>query len=1076
MDSGTAECRLCLSQKELVLVFNCDDEGPKKMNELILLTTGVEILEKDVISRKICTNCSKVVIKMHEFREKSIKTDKYLKEKCIEHLRATEMKIPNTNVTITTTKQLRKEKLDDSNHNISQTELSDLDGSKKDEKYSFSYNSNIPKKVKVHGSVSELFTRHPNLKLRTDVLPFDVNPFISLELDAVEKYCSDNNINFKLAAGRANSNCSSSISENQSFNPNNLENDQAQFKVTPVSTKHVDDTKFKIISNDPSKRRREDSESNETITATQHSKIKRRRLSSNDFVSDTDQSGPTLFETLELKPSQPSSKQIKTHKCNICLSVHKSAKALKVHYQEHFRCSFCKARFRIVERRISHEKKCAVGHALNSKPYVELTKVDLDLNVMNKYRLHNYNAGINTNSMHCNGVIELSDDDEPVMKSTNITNVRVVGTESSSIEKVTNEYETTHSSAKYNTFSHSPATISHNELLPQTEVSNIPNADEPSVQYSSTAIVKPDIKLPGNTLLNTNNLNGSDIVLLKELLQHAKRVKSRSLKQPTSEDITRNGTMKNMFLQLGLYKVPVNIRQGQHCVTISRAESEINREVTMWNDIKTLHLFNKKANLDINNITVKQNETVRTNSPATNNNPATNPATLQSVSVPVVLNAAVSKIHQTIENRLTPNTQRSKTHCSSQDQTKVPSSNIPPQSSTAVTFPNGARTVLSPLLTPNFLNTSKAHFLNSRNNTSPHNTNPSPPQILPYTSNNAIVNNARNNYQQEFIPSITSINSTNGISQVFRPPGDVVMTGNHRSILRPNNTSPLNRNASSPQIVPHIPNNLIGNNATHNSRQEFIPLSSPSPNSISPVFRSSDVIMTGSNHPSILRPNNTPPLNGNASLPQITSHALNNAIFNNTTNDYRPEFIDVSVAPIHSPNSISQDFRSSGGSVVIDSNHRSILRSVTNPGVTDYNLTNYNHLSAGPNQRNVQFAYLNSNQQITAPSPNNQRVILNSLVANADTTQYNNLQHNALNTISLTTNNDPNNFSTSSIPTYTPNDNTNNFSTSSIPSYTPKDHTNNFSTSSIPCQTSILPNNFTFSRPMIRVKSLHELR
>ncbi|XP_050514314.1 GATA zinc finger domain-containing protein 14-like isoform X8 [Diabrotica virgifera virgifera] len=933
MDTSTAECRLCLSQKDLVLVFNCDDVGLKTMKELILLTTGVEILEKDVISRKICTHCSKFVIKMHEFRERSIKTDKYLKEKCIEHLRATEMKIPNTNVTITTTKQLRKDKLDDSNHNnhsICQNELNELDGSEKDENFiildSYSLNSDIPQKVKVHETVSELFTRNPNLKLRSDVLAFDLNPFISLELDAVEQYCSDNNINLKLAAERANSNCSSEES---------------------ISRDNLKEAQFKIISNDSSTRKRKSSESNETVAATQQSKVKKRRLPSSDFIPDTDQSNPTLFETLGLKPS--SSKKTKTHKCNICLSVHKSAKVLKFHYQEHFYCNFCKARFKLIERRISHEKKCTVGHALNSKPYVELTKVDLDLNITNKYLLHNCNAGINTNSIHCNEVIELSDDDEPVIKSTSITNVRVVGTEFSSIEKVTNVTETelntvtTYSPAKSNTSPQSPAaTVGNNEILPQIEVSDTPNAEVLPVQYASTAIVRPDVRIKGDILLNKDNLNGSDIVLLKELLQNAKRVVSKSLKEPTSKEITRNGTMKNMFLQLALYKVPVNIRHGQHCVTISGPESETNKEVTMWNHKTPLPLINRKTNTDITNITLKPSETVPTNSPATNNNPASETALTNtvktdnretvhsSVSVQSIVNDAISKIYQTIENMLMPNTESSQTHCSSQDQTKV---NMPSQSSVPVTFPNGVQTAFPQRFIPNFLNTSNAHLLNSRHNNSPVNSNASSPQILPHAQNNVMVNNLTNNSRQQLTaPSSTSINSTNGISQVFRSP-NVTMTGsNHRSILRPNNNSPLNSNVTSQQIVLHTPNNVIVNNMPNSSQQQFTPLSSTSINStngMSQVFRSPNATMIGSNHPSILRPG-------------------------------------------------------------------------SNPLVTDSTITNYNRLSAPPNQNNVQFTYSNSNnRQITLPLLNNESVILNPLVANRNTTQNeftnNNIPENTLN-------------------------------------------------------------------------------
>uniref|UniRef100_A0A6P7H073 GPI-anchored protein pfl2 isoform X3 n=1 Tax=Diabrotica virgifera virgifera TaxID=50390 RepID=A0A6P7H073_DIAVI len=1082
-------------------------------------------------------------------------------EKCIKHLTATKMKIPNTNVTITTKKLLRKEKLDDCNNNNDNLCQNESDESKKEENNRYSHNASIPRKVSVHKSVSELFLRHPNLKLRTDVLAFDVSPCVSLELDEVEKYCNDNNINLKLATERAtrvntarkkttalnnknisnwNSSSEANTSKDKIISPNNPENAQAplkvspisirlgedrnNFKVTPISIKLADDrAKFKIIS-DSSKRKRESSENTETITVTKQSKIKRRRLSSSDFTSDKDQTNPTLFETLGLKPSQPSSEQTNTYKCNICLSVQKNAKALKHHYREHFCCSFCKTRFRLVERRISHEKKCTVRHALNSKPYVKLTRVEL----INKYPLHSGNSVINKNSVDCNEVIVLSDDDEPVIKSTNVSNVSnslvsksnsgvllgithaqnsrskvsrpekqiktanavsVVTTESSSIEKGTNDGEaelgkiTTYSPAKSNTFPKPPATVGTNDVLPQTDVSSN-NAEVPPVQYSSTAIVRPDVKIKEDTLLNANNLNGSDITLLKELLKHAKGVESKSLKEPTPEDISRNGTMKNMFLQLALYRVPVNIRHGQHSVTFSKAETEINKEVTMWDDINPLSLLNRNANMDITNVSLNPSETVLVNSGQTNN-----PATLQrSVPVPVILNSAVSRMHQTLGIMLTPNTQYSKTHSSSQAQTIISSPNTPSQSSVTVTSPNGVRTVFSQSFTPNFLNNSNAHLLNSTNNTSPQNSNASSQQILPRTLNNEIVNNATNSSQKEFIPiSNTSINSTNGVSHVFRSPGDlrtVVIDG--KSVV--------------------IDSNIIGyqrlRGAPTQSNMQFIYSNSNNRQIAAPLLNNQRVILNATVANCTTTQNTVTSNNIQQNILNTTSLIPNTNISNNFSNFSVPQTPVVPPAPLLNNQCVILNATVANGNTTPSTGTSNDIQQ---------NTLNTTSLIPNTNTSNNFSNFSVPQTPVVPPAPllNNQCVILNATVANGNTTPStvtsNDIQQNTLNTISLIPNtNTSHNFNTFRVPqtpvvppapllnnqcvilnatvangNTTPSTGTSNDiqqNTLNTTSLIPNTNTsNNFNTFRVP-QTPVVPNNLTYSKPMIRVKNICDLK
>ncbi|CAG9839427.1 unnamed protein product [Diabrotica balteata] len=961
-------CRLCLSEKELNCVFK-NNSNKVDLQEVIFITTGVQILENDIISRKICLNCSNTVIKIQEFREISINSDRYLKEKCIEHLKVAEIKIPNTDVTITTRKRHIKEKQDDPSTSVPEKtdcnilSQNKLDVSKEEESDDYSHNSNIPMKVTVHESVSKLFALYPNLKLRTGVLVFDLNPFVSLELDAVEKYCDDNNINLKLTSESVDN---VNIADQKTIPKNNfsdlnfcsetniLEDKESftnpqsnhatlrmtrfrikqvdilnKFKVGPIrTTRSNNPSKFNIIPEDSFKRSRESSKSEVSVTDTQQSNLKRRKLLSSDFISNTD---------------------------NIC----------------YFYCSFCKAKFRDIEYRLCHEQKCTVGQALNSKPYVELIKVDLDLKIRKKYLLHDTIS--DQKQVSPNEVIELFNNDQSLVDSTIVTNI---ATEPNNVVNVENKFETESKNHidNCNTFSQTIDTLGNKEPLPQIGVSNTPNGVVPAnvlpLQYLSTAIVRPTIILRNDSLLNDSNMCGSDIALLKELIQNSKRIlrKDPLMQTVASKDITQTWTVKNMFSQLRLYKVPIKIRCGAHSISSSTPEIKIEKEVDIWHDIKPIILINTNSMVDINKTILRPSGIVLTNSLRTNKKDSSltiKTGSLRTNKKTILLKRSISsQTPQNIGNGV--KMKISRIISSTQKKNKVCSQNISStQSSATITPSNSVQTVFS--------QNSGTIITNVYNQTQVN---------LPQTLNSSI--NTTNNYtEQIFTPNL--LNNTSNVQQIFIPA---------------NNT--LTSHGSHLQILSHTLNNAVVNNIDNNSQQMYIPLSSNSINStncISQVFGSSSgTVMPATNQSSILIPV-TNPMVPDGSIPNL--NVINP--LSNVPNQITPlSTVPNQITPLTTiPNQITP--------VSTVPNQITPLSTVPN---------HITPLSTVPNQTNVGFTYSYSNNTQNAVSlVNNPPILVNSPVPNCNVTSSifasNEVQQNMLGTVNFTPNNMTDTFSTS---------------------------------------------------------------
>nr|XP_022914648.1 uncharacterized protein LOC111425103 [Onthophagus taurus] len=73
-------CRLCLSNENLVDVFDEQLTNAYKLRLCVVLCTGIEIEATDQVSKLICNSCSSLVIDLYKFRRAAVANDKSLKK------------------------------------------------------------------------------------------------------------------------------------------------------------------------------------------------------------------------------------------------------------------------------------------------------------------------------------------------------------------------------------------------------------------------------------------------------------------------------------------------------------------------------------------------------------------------------------------------------------------------------------------------------------------------------------------------------------------------------------------------------------------------------------------------------------------------------------------------------------------------------------------------------------------------------------------------------------------------------------------------------------------------------------
>ncbi|KAG5879354.1 hypothetical protein JTB14_030985 [Gonioctena quinquepunctata] len=603
-------CRLCLSKESLVWVFDKRFDRNDHMKDVIFITTGVEIHPKDVVSQKICTKCMQDAIKLFEFRQESVKTDKYLREQCREALKTTEMKIPNTDVTIKTER-------------IEEDEIKQPPPRSKPP----TPKSNPP--YRVHPTIISLFKKYPEMHLPSICLLSHVDPVISLEMDAVEDYFKNNKLDMQKYARAALRACTpkrtpatrkpSESNSSSSKETDTVNNDSAMpststaqpeisghtepsNKVPPLNIK-INQTGYTIVklpnSVDGNSHGgadiQEETQPREKLSETRSKSLeedsdedlgrkpkKRRRLSDIDFLShpETKKSLSTQFPDIRpgvrLKPSdEPTSivsykdKSMTLFQCTICSSIHYSAKHLKAHQQRHLWCQFCKLKLKSVEMKQQHiNSSCLVKEAMNKLPQVAVEKVEINLDVRRKYpeafSAFSPIAGLvqidsaNKSTAGCDDVIEIMSDEEDARVPPKC------------------------------------AAAGKSEAPPKSE----------------PTVIKPDITIKNDRVMDTLNTKAPHLDLLKQLLTKYKKLQlladgASQTEFPSNESIevcraNYSAELKNLKHLLHTYKIPVVVEHGPlnasyNYQPVPRRE----KKLKLWNDSNPIDV--KTPNIPISN-------------------------------------------------------------------------------------------------------------------------------------------------------------------------------------------------------------------------------------------------------------------------------------------------------------------------------------------------------------------------------------------------------------------------------------------------------------------------------------------
>ncbi|XP_074034412.1 uncharacterized protein isoform X2 [Leptinotarsa decemlineata] len=410
MDSYTDVCRLCSSTHDLLWVFDKKLPGAAtiSLKDIIFAISGVEIFQNDIVSQKICSKCCQISMKMFQFREQSMKNDQILKNRYAEMLinSKVKLKIPNTNITISAEKVEPKQE--------SKTEVSKT-------------------KLLVHPSITELFKYHPQIRLPSVCLNSNISTYVSLEMNAVEKYFRDRKLDMQkycqfsskcyrriakkkgsakpLSKPKASEVPEKAIVRKKVIDPQRKEPDDTVKSVsttvknnTPphisiiVKEKKSVETISVPIKNVKEKPTSEDSNTSNKrkLTSEDSNTSNKRILTPEDSSAEKNLEKPTFIESLGLTPKKKSNcdttgtlyldKSVPLFMCDICNSLQYSAKELKRHKLKHLKCQFCKLKFKSIDWKLIHiDKYCKIKNMMNNLPAVELEKVEFNIKVRNEY-------------------------------------------------------------------------------------------------------------------------------------------------------------------------------------------------------------------------------------------------------------------------------------------------------------------------------------------------------------------------------------------------------------------------------------------------------------------------------------------------------------------------------------------------------------------------------------------------------------------------------------------------------------------------------------------------------------------
>ncbi|CAG9857937.1 unnamed protein product [Phyllotreta striolata] len=569
-------CRLCLSTKELVLVFDERLNQKIDMKNVIFLTTGVEILDTDLISQKICSTCQQVTEKVHQFRQRAQKTDKFLKDQLCEEIK----KIPDRKVTakvsnadaITSIGANTEKKSPISEKKLPviattsvneinnkpdrpQVEIECLDiqevTSKSDVPVADEKNVEAPSTpcVQKDGSSSE--TPSDLLDINPSSSPSRSEETEEEPIQWASKDVADNSTNTKVTVDDSVKNLFSkhpnlklpNFALNYNYHPfvsleidfveeyfqrNNL-NMSKQVKCSIKNYKKS----LKQIANDSETTPRV---CDNPVKKPKKSKSKHKKSDESSKMQQSleelatkqdDVESPTLMDTLKLLPKE------NVIRCNICNLPLSDEDSLVLHKKQHLQCPSCKTEFDSLASRNEHDNQCLVKRCLDSEVTVDLTRLD-------RKKLDKYS----------NETIEISDDE-------------AVPTPSIPVETVSNQYR------------------------------------------SSTSIIRPVVEISDNNLLTNLDSSVHESILLKELVKNIKK-KSISHSTPFQHssppvvEHTKQKTakIKSLVSLLNNYnRVPVEVKRGKFSVSFV-ATKNIPKKRKVFNissepiDVKSNKFFN----------------------------------------------------------------------------------------------------------------------------------------------------------------------------------------------------------------------------------------------------------------------------------------------------------------------------------------------------------------------------------------------------------------------------------------------------------------------------------------------------
>ncbi|CAG9766136.1 unnamed protein product [Ceutorhynchus assimilis] len=601
----TDVCRLCpvssVSNTQLINVFDERFSGKYNIKEVILVTTGIEVLQNDLISVKICDRCLNITLKMFKFRQDAIQQDKSLRGKLSDKLKQffadQEIRIPNTEVRI------------------------------KRETPSTSSAKKIKKDLDVHNSVTQMFNVFPTLKLPSICMKQDMAPFVSLPMGDVEKYFKDRKLNMNQYISKSPAASMSNriakkrvrVSSQHKKTVTPLKISKKMFKPHEKSTE-TSGSYFCTPVNEVESRKRSlstgsglkakiskesipgcsNSISNVSVTPLKvtlehttpvdQSEDSRDSVTSNKSTATSSSSSNEAHqnahsESFDLNPSV--TRKCETQLvCHLCASVHNNASELKRHTLKHMVCQFCKRRFKSLENKNHHINNiCVIKKMMNtSDPKVHLTKIDLDLETRRKYE--------NAFTMF-----------EPIQGSVKPEEVFV---RAASPSKSGHQYNIIVLSDDDTDVNEDPLSGSAPtpEIIPSATISYFP---EP-VLYNSS-IVRPDIKIKTNDIISPFFGNTNEKEVMKGLLRRPDDVKICVEKMiqtdmPSSKDINikSDGTceFKNLKEQIVPFKVPIHIVNGPFNVTYkfdSPPKSAKKSEAWDWDSVPFVRIGKKSTKI-----------------------------------------------------------------------------------------------------------------------------------------------------------------------------------------------------------------------------------------------------------------------------------------------------------------------------------------------------------------------------------------------------------------------------------------------------------------------------------------------